>query len=161
MNRFPIPHDALVFVGDGQRALFLRNAGDSTLPNLTTERVLTDANLPTHEQGTDRPGRVFKRAGTNLRSGVDTTDWHELEKERFAKRVASALEHMVRTRKGQSDHNRCPAAHARGIAQRPSCRREKPDRRRNRQGPDQAPDRGDRETSRRVTGKHIVRRSRS
>ena len=88
MNRVPIPHDALVFVGDGQRALFLRNAGDSTLPNLTTERVLTDENLPTHEQGTDRPGRVFKRAGTNLRSGVDTTDWHELEKERFAKRVA-------------------------------------------------------------------------
>jgi protein required for attachment to host cells len=99
MNRFPIPHDALVFVGDGQRALFLRNAGDSTLPNLTTERVLTDANLPTHEQGTDRPGRVFKRAGTNLRSGVDATDWHELEKERFAKCVASALEHMVRREK--------------------------------------------------------------
>ena len=88
-----------MFVGDGQRALFLRNAGDSTLPNLTTERVLTDANLPTHEQGTDRPGRVFKRAGTNLRSGVDATDWHELEKERFAKRVASALEHMVRREK--------------------------------------------------------------
>jgi len=83
MNRFAIPHDALVFVGDGQRALFLRNAGDSTLPNLTTERVLTDANLPTHEQGTDRPGRVFKRAGTNMRSGVETTDWHELEKERL------------------------------------------------------------------------------
>jgi protein required for attachment to host cells len=34
-----------------------------------------------------------------LRSGVDTTDWHELEKERFAKRVASALEHMVRREK--------------------------------------------------------------
>jgi protein required for attachment to host cells len=96
MNRLSIPHDALVFIGDGQKALFLRNAGDSTLPNLITERVLTDANLPTHEQGTDRPGRVFKRARTNLRSSVDTTDWHELEKERFAKRVASALEHMVR-----------------------------------------------------------------
>ena len=40
-----------------------------------------------------------KRAGTNLRSGVDTTDWHELEKERFAKRVASVLEHMVRREK--------------------------------------------------------------
>ena len=99
MNRLSIPHDALVFVGDGQRALFLRNAGDPTLPNLTTERVLTDANLPTHGQGTDRPGRVFKRAGTNLRSGVETTDWHELEKERFAKCVASALEHMVRREK--------------------------------------------------------------
>ena len=56
MNRLSIPHDALVFVGDGQKALFLRNAGDATLPNLTTERVLTDANLPAREQGTDRPG---------------------------------------------------------------------------------------------------------
>ena len=161
MNRFPIPHDALVFVGDGQRALFLRNAGNSTLPNLTTERVLTDANLPTHEQGTDRPGRVFKRAGTNLRSGVDTTDWHELEKERFAKRVASALEHMVRREKVKAIIIVAPPRTLARIAQRPSCRREKPDRRRNRQGPDQTPDRGDRETSRRVTGKHIVRWSRS
>ena len=31
MNKFSIPHDALVFVGDGQKALFLRNAGDATL----------------------------------------------------------------------------------------------------------------------------------
>ena len=99
MNRLSIPHDALVFVCDGQKALFLRNAGDTTLPNLITERVLTDANLPTHEQGTDRPGRVFKRASSNLRSGVAATDWHELEKERFAKRVASALEHLVRREK--------------------------------------------------------------
>jgi len=102
MKRLSIPHDALVFIGDGQKALFLRNAGDSSLPNLITERVLTDANLPTHEQGTDRPGRVFKRASTNLRSSVDTTDWHELEKERFAKRVASALEHLVRGEKAKS-----------------------------------------------------------
>jgi protein required for attachment to host cells len=99
MNQLSIPHDALVFVGDGQKALFLRNAGDPTLPNLITERVLTDANLPTHEQGTDRPGRVFKRAGTNLRSSVDTTDWHQLEKERFTKHVASVLEHLVRSEK--------------------------------------------------------------
>lgn len=99
MTKLSIPHDALVFVGDGQKALFLRNAGDATLPNLTTERVFTDENPPTHEQGTDRPGRAFKRAATNLRSGVETTDWHELEKERFAKRVASALEQLVRAEK--------------------------------------------------------------
>jgi protein required for attachment to host cells len=102
MSRLTIPHDALVFIGDGQKALFLRNAGDSMLPNLITERVLTDENLPTHEQGTDRPGRVFKRAGTNLRSGVDATDWHELEKERFAKRVASALERLVREERAKA-----------------------------------------------------------
>jgi protein required for attachment to host cells len=95
MNRFSIPHDALVFVGDGQKALFLRNAGDATLLNLTTERVFTDENPPTHDQGTDRPGRVFQSAAKK-RSGMETTDWHELEKERFAKRVASALEQLVR-----------------------------------------------------------------
>jgi protein required for attachment to host cells len=99
MSRVSIPHDALVFVGDGRKALFLRNAGDETLPNLTTERVFTDENPSTHEQGTDRPGRAFKRAGTNLRSSVEATDWHELEKERFVARVAAALERLVRAEK--------------------------------------------------------------
>ena len=96
MNRLSIPHDALVFVDDGQKALFLRNAGDATLLNLTTEHVFTDENPPTHEQGTDRPGRAFQSAAKNKRSGLETTDWHELEKERFARRVAAALERMVR-----------------------------------------------------------------
>ena len=90
-----IPRDALVFVGDGQKALFLRNKGDSVSPDLSVENVFTDQNLPTHQQGTDRPGRAFKRAGTNLRSSVETTDWHELEKHRFARQVATAMEGLV------------------------------------------------------------------
>lgn len=98
MNKLAIPHDAMVFVGDGRKALFLRNAGDEKFPNLKTERVFVDENPPTHEQGSDRPGRAFKRAGTNLRSGMGDTDWHELEAHRFAHRVASALEQLVRTR---------------------------------------------------------------
>jgi len=92
-----IPHDALVFVGDGQKALLLRNAGDEKFLDLRAERVFKDENPPTHEQGTDRPGRAFKRAGTNLRSGVEATDWHELEKEHFAGRVAAALEQVARS----------------------------------------------------------------
>ena len=101
MSRVSIPHDALVFVGDGQKALFLRNAGDATLLNLTTERVFTDENPSTHEQGTDRPGRKLSSSGPagNLRSGVETTDWHELEKERFVAHVAAALERLVRAQK--------------------------------------------------------------
>ena len=102
MKKLTIPHNALIFVGDGHKALFLRNAGDEKFPSLKTERVFTDDNPPTREQGTDRPGRAFKRAGTNLRSGVDATDWHELEKERFTARVASALEHQVRADKVQA-----------------------------------------------------------
>ena len=96
MNKVSIPHDALVFVGDGHKALFLRNAADAKFPNLTTERVFIDENPPTHEQGTDRPGRAFKRAATNRRSAMEATDWHEIEKERFTGRVASALEQLVR-----------------------------------------------------------------
>jgi protein required for attachment to host cells len=98
MGKLQIPHDAFVFVGDGRKALFLRNAGDEKYPDLKTERVFIDENPPTREQGSDRPGRAFKRAGTNRRSGMETTDWHELEAHRFAHRVAAAMERLVRTR---------------------------------------------------------------
>jgi protein required for attachment to host cells len=98
MTRLSIPHDAIVFVGDGQKALFLRNIGDEKYPNLTTQRVFAEADPPTHEQGTDRPGRVFQRGGVT-RSAVATTDWHELEKERFADSAAAALEKLVRGEK--------------------------------------------------------------
>ncbi len=102
MKRLSIPHGALVFVGDGQKALFLRNVGDEKFPNLAAERVFTDDNPPTHAQGADRPGRAFKRAATNLRSSMETTDWHELEKERFVGRVAAALEQLVRAEKAKA-----------------------------------------------------------
>jgi protein required for attachment to host cells len=98
MTKLKIPHDALIFVGDGRKALFLRNVGDEKFLNLTTERVFIDENPPTREQGSDRPGRGFKRAHTNQRSSADTTDWHELEEQRFAHRVAAAMERLVHER---------------------------------------------------------------
>ena len=97
-----IPHDALVFVGDGRKALFLRNAGDAKFLNFKAEQVFVDDNPPTHEQGSDRPGRGFKRAKTNQRSGMEETDWHELEEHRFAHRVAAAMERLVRERKARA-----------------------------------------------------------
>lgn len=102
MSKLNIPHDALVFIGDGRKALFLRNIGDEKYLNLATEHVFVDDNPPTHDQGSDRPGRVFKRAHTNLRSGVETTDWHELEEQRFARRVAAAMEKLVRERNAKA-----------------------------------------------------------
>ncbi len=97
MDRLEIPHNALVLVGDGQKALFLRNAGDEKFPNLTTERAFGESNPPTREQGTDRPGRAFKSAATTRHSSVEATDWHELEKQHFADHVASVLEQRVRS----------------------------------------------------------------
>src|SRR5215831_12190488 len=37
MHKASIPHDALVFVGDGTRALFLRNRGTIQKPDLAVE----------------------------------------------------------------------------------------------------------------------------
>jgi len=92
-----IPHNAFVFVGDGSKALVLRNEGDAQILNLKTERVFTDTNPPTHEQGTDRPGRAFSSVVAG-RSSVGQTDWHKLEEHRFAVEVAAMLERIVRER---------------------------------------------------------------
>ncbi len=98
MNKLAIPHGAFVFVGDGRKALFLRNAGDEKFPNLVTERVFADENPPTHEQGTDRPGRAFSGAHATSRSAVEATDWHHIEEHRFTQRVSATLETLVRER---------------------------------------------------------------
>jgi protein required for attachment to host cells len=97
MQKIKIPHNAFVFVGDGRKALFLRNDGDEKFPNLRTEQVFVDENPATHAQGADRPGRSFASSGTR-RSGVDQTDWHDLEEHRFAREVAAVLEKVVRER---------------------------------------------------------------
>jgi protein required for attachment to host cells len=99
-SKMSIPHDAIVFVGDGRKALFLRNAGDEKFPNLKTEQVFVDQNPATHDQGTDKPGRLS--AGANARdrrAAVEPTDWHELEEHRFARMVADEFEKLVRERK--------------------------------------------------------------
>lgn len=99
MSRLKIPHDAFVFVGDGRKALFLRNEGDELYLNLKTESVFEDVNPPTRAQGSDRPGRVSKGLNAGQRSAVEATDWHHLEEHRFAGMVASAMEKIVRERK--------------------------------------------------------------
>jgi protein required for attachment to host cells len=99
VSKIALPHDAFVFVGDGRKALILRNEGDKKFANLVTERVLNgEENPPTHEQGSDRPGRAYASAGSSARSSVETTDWHEIEEHRFAQRAAEALEALVRER---------------------------------------------------------------
>ncbi len=98
MTKLKLPHNAYVFVGDGRKALVLRNEGDEQFVNLKTENVFVDAvNPPTHEQGTDRPGRSHSSVGAG-RSSVSQTDWHDLEEHKFAHDVAATLERIVRER---------------------------------------------------------------
>ena len=85
-----IPHDCWIVVGDGRKALLMRNEGDEVYPNFQVERLMEQENPPTHEQGTDEPGR-YQVSGTTPRSAFQTTDWHELEEHRFAETIAERL----------------------------------------------------------------------
>lgn len=86
-----LPHDAWILVGDGRKALVLRNEGDAVYPNLKTTQVLDGGRVPsTAELGTDKPGRAVQSAD-GRRSGMDQTDWHELAETRFAGDVAQKL----------------------------------------------------------------------
>lgn len=90
MTGMKLEHDAWVVVADGEKALFLRNEGDEKYPNLEVFREVVESNPPTHEQGTDKPGRFNDGRGPH-RSAVEETDWHRIEKERFAKEIADRL----------------------------------------------------------------------
>ena len=85
-----ISHNALVLIGDGQKALFLRNKGTAHQVKLEVEQVLEQDNPATREQGTDRPGRSNASVGV-ARSAMEETDWHDIAEERFAGELADAL----------------------------------------------------------------------
>jgi protein required for attachment to host cells len=89
MAHLKIKHGDWVFVGDGRKALLLRNEGDPDLLDLRRVAVREDDNPPSGEQGTDKPGRTSMPTGP--RSAVEPTDWHALEEERFAATVAEHL----------------------------------------------------------------------
>ena len=85
-----LEHGIWVLVADGEKALFLHNKGDAVYPNLEVVREIRDDNPPTREQGTDKPGRYSDATGAH-KSGFAETDWHRIEKERFADGIAERL----------------------------------------------------------------------
>lgn len=94
MEPISLPGGAWVLVGDGRKALLLQNAGTPQRVRLVTERVLQQDNPPSHDQGTDRPGRHPGPAGAG-RSAMEETDWHQLSEDRFAKTMAELLRRAV------------------------------------------------------------------
>lgn len=88
-----LPNDALVVVGDGRKALFLRNRGSRAEPELAVESEYSQDNPPTREIGTDRPGRKHGSDGVS-RSAIAETDQHQRGERQFAGRVADTLYQM-------------------------------------------------------------------
>jgi HSP20 family protein len=89
-----ISHATLVMAIDGRKMLLFRNQGDEkyiVLDTLENEEVKTP---PSHQLGSDAPGRTFSSTSPR-RSGYGETDWHSQAEARFAILGASALEHAA------------------------------------------------------------------
>ncbi len=96
MSKVKIHHGEWVMVCDGAKALLLENMGDEMFPNLKTKEVYQQEDPPTHEQGTDAPGRSFQSVG-HMRSAMDQTDWHAQAEDRFLEKIAFRLNAAVQT----------------------------------------------------------------
>jgi protein required for attachment to host cells len=94
MDRIALKTGLWLMVADGEKALFLKNEGDTTYPNFQVVREIEQDNPPTREQGTDRPGRLSDGPSAH-RSAVADTDWHKVGKVRFADQIAERLYEMA------------------------------------------------------------------
>lgn len=90
-----------VLVADGEKALFLENQTVGHDPFLRVVMKEEQDNSPNRDQKANRTGRM-PDPGPGQRSAVDDTDWHELNKERFAADLAEML--YERAHAGRFDH---------------------------------------------------------
>ncbi|WP_226017403.1 host attachment protein [Novosphingobium sp. FKTRR1] len=89
-----VPNGTLILVVDGARSALFRNSGAALAPQLD---LIESADAPspgTAEQGTDHPGRAFESSGTS-RSAYDSTDFHQQDEDRFARRAAAQLDRLA------------------------------------------------------------------
>lgn len=90
MAKSGLPQNAWVLIADGEKALFLVNEGDNEDMNLRVLRKDEQENPPAREWAANKPGRM-QDTGVQQLSALEDTDWHKLEKERFADDLADHL----------------------------------------------------------------------
>lgn len=86
-----LPNNALVLVADGRKMLFLRNHGNAAHIDLRVEVRREQDNPPNRDQASDVPGRSFESVGSR-RSGMEETDFHQIQEDRFAAKAAELLQ---------------------------------------------------------------------
>ena len=85
-----LPHNALVLVADGTKALFLRNHGDQNQIDLRTEAHDQRQDRKDREIKTDAPGTTKQSFGSG-RPAYEETDFHQQEEDRWIKEAAEEL----------------------------------------------------------------------
>ena len=87
-----VPHNALVLVADGRKALFLRNEGDAQMPNFQVEQHREHPNPKDSDQKTDASG-----GASSTRAGPARHRWR-----RVGQGTQGAAERSLRPRAGRS-----------------------------------------------------------
>jgi protein required for attachment to host cells len=92
----PLPHQALVFVTDGRKMLFLRNQGDENQIDLRTEAHDERHDRKDREIKTDAPGTSKQSFGFGA-PALGETDFHEQEKTLWARVAAERINKRATT----------------------------------------------------------------
>jgi protein required for attachment to host cells len=86
----PFPNQALVFVTDGRKMLFLRNHGDENQLDLRTEAHDEREDRKDREIRTDGPGTQKQSFGFG-RPAMEETDFQQQDEDRWVKDAADRL----------------------------------------------------------------------
>ncbi|MBX9804705.1 MAG: host attachment protein [Alphaproteobacteria bacterium] len=78
-----------ILVADAGNARIIERIG--TLGGLIEIQNLSHSHESTHEHGPDRPGRGFESSGTTRHAYEPRSDWHEQQKDEFAKEIVTLL----------------------------------------------------------------------
>ena len=87
----PLPNQALVFVTDGRKMLFLRNHGDQNQIDLRTEAHDEREDRKDSDIKTDAPGAIGQSAGYSGRVAYEETDFHQQEEDLWVRDAAEQL----------------------------------------------------------------------
>lgn len=94
MAKNGLNHKAWVLICDGGKAILAENAGDAQALNLKVRETFENPDPPTHEQGTDKPGRLFAGPG-EARSATEPTDFHQQAEDIFLRDIANRLDRNI------------------------------------------------------------------
>lgn len=78
-----------ILLADGGSARIIERVGP--FGPLDEIQSLTHAHESTSKHGTDRPGRGFESSGAKRHAYEPHTDWHEKQKDEFAKEIVNIL----------------------------------------------------------------------
>ena len=89
-----VPHDTHIMVIDGANKSLFRNRGKDFSPVLERIDETSRHTGRTSDLGSDRPGRSSQSMG-GASSGLETTDNHQAEEDRFANEAADQMNTLL------------------------------------------------------------------